>query len=178
MFRPLTLSLLVLVGLFSFNTTSFATDRVYQKYLKAAEQGDVQAQFRIGFMYSRGLSSLEKDDALAAEWYEKSAKQGYSLALFYLGGAYSAGKGVEQDLIKSHMYHSLSIRMGAGANKSPLKKLRKKLSPEDILTAEKMAKIYSKTWSQKQLETINVRFEIFKCHYDLLHRARQLVKLN
>ena len=46
----------------------------YQEFRKAAEQGCAEAQTLLGFMYSLGLG-VAKDDAEAAEWLRKGAKQ-------------------------------------------------------------------------------------------------------
>jgi TPR repeat protein len=44
-------------------------------YLKAAEQGDADAQFRLGEMYRNG-QGVEKDLKSASEWLRKAASQG------------------------------------------------------------------------------------------------------
>ena len=64
-------------------------------YRIAAEQGHVEAQYALGFMYQEGRGveySLEK----AAEWYRKAAEQGHALAQCRLGSMYAKGEGVEQ----------------------------------------------------------------------------------
>lgn len=45
-------------------------------YRKAADQGDVDAQFNLGVMYENGQGGLAKDDAQAVTWYQKAAEQG------------------------------------------------------------------------------------------------------
>jgi hypothetical protein len=44
-------------------------------YRKAAEQGQVEAQYNLGLMYDYGEGVVE-DDAEAARWYRKAAEQG------------------------------------------------------------------------------------------------------
>ncbi len=46
---------------------------------KAAEQGNVQAQNALGFMYEQGQGA-PKDDAEALRWLRKAAAQGNKLA--------------------------------------------------------------------------------------------------
>ena len=58
------------------------------KYEKAAEQGNADAQFNLGFMYQDGRG-LKQSDEKAVEWYEKAAKQGDADAQYYLGLLYS-----------------------------------------------------------------------------------------
>lgn len=72
---------------------------VEQNYIKAvecferaAEQGNVQAQFKLGQWYENGGKDYKK----AVEWYHKAAEQGYADAQCNLGECYGNGKGVEQ----------------------------------------------------------------------------------
>ena len=44
-------------------------------YGKAAEQGDVAAQFYLGMCYENGYG-LDKNDKEAAKWYAKAEAQG------------------------------------------------------------------------------------------------------
>lgn len=46
-------------------------------YLKAAEQGDVRAQFLLGMCYEEG-EGVTKGDAEAVKWYQKAAEQGHA----------------------------------------------------------------------------------------------------
>ena len=70
-----------------------------------AEQGDVDAQFTLGNIYS--ISQImsangmrvgpEIDAAEAATWYRLAAEQGHATAQNNLGGMYADGRGVPQD---------------------------------------------------------------------------------
>jgi WD40 repeat protein len=44
-------------------------------YRKAAEQGNADAQYSLGFMYENGRG-VPRDDTAAASWYQKAAEQG------------------------------------------------------------------------------------------------------
>ena len=61
-----------------------------------AEQGNVDAQFDLGFMYENG-DGVPKDSAQAAQWYRKAAEQGLSGAQNSLGVMYAIGKGVPKE---------------------------------------------------------------------------------
>ncbi|TVQ83260.1 MAG: sel1 repeat family protein, partial [Micavibrio sp.] len=63
----------------------------------AAEKGDVEAQFKLGFLYSRDADSQSQDYEEAAKWYRKAAEQGHYGAQFSLGSFYAKGLGVRQD---------------------------------------------------------------------------------
>jgi TPR repeat protein len=55
--------------------------------MRAAEQGDANAQFEIGNMYRFGVI-VEKDDKKSLEWIQKAAKQGHIKAQSELGRMY------------------------------------------------------------------------------------------
>src|SRR5262249_7233772 len=48
-------------------------------YRRAAAQGDVHAQFRLGFLYAYGRG-VDRDDVEAAIWYRRAAEQGNEAA--------------------------------------------------------------------------------------------------
>ena len=64
--------------------------------LRRAEEGDAQAQFRLGAAYETG-AELPRDPAQAARWYRLSAEQGCAPAQLNLGLLYFEGRGVERD---------------------------------------------------------------------------------
>jgi TPR repeat protein len=66
-----------------------------QNYLKAAEQGDAQAQYQLGLMYSG--QGAEQNHAEAVIWFRKAAEQGLAASQYRLGRAYVRGLGVEQN---------------------------------------------------------------------------------
>ena len=61
-----------------------------------AEQGDAEAQFNLGVMYSKG-QGVAQDDAQALAWYRKAAEQGYAKAQFNLGLMYDEGRGLDRE---------------------------------------------------------------------------------
>jgi len=48
-----------------------------------AKQGDAEAQFRLGYMYSQDKYGM-RDNVKALKWIRKSAEQGYAEAQYYL----------------------------------------------------------------------------------------------
>jgi TPR repeat protein len=57
------------------------------------EQGDAKAQYTLGVMYENG-QSVVKDQAIAAEWYQKAANQNHAQAQSALGVMYYLGRSV------------------------------------------------------------------------------------
>jgi TPR repeat protein len=83
----------------------------YKLLYPLAEQGDAAAQDCVAAMYCEGLG-IEKDEALAASWYEKAAEQGYAQAQNALGAMYVNGVGVEQDAQKGLSYIVKAAQQG------------------------------------------------------------------
>jgi uncharacterized protein len=101
---------LVTALIFTFATTVWAGDfedgfaaseagdykTAFSFYKKAAEQGELAAQFNVGLYYDVGKGAAQ-DYAEAVRWYKLAAAQGYSSAQYNLGAIYANGKGVLQD---------------------------------------------------------------------------------
>ncbi|MEO5363181.1 MAG: hypothetical protein H7838_06105 [Magnetococcus sp. DMHC-8] len=58
-------------------------DDVIQDVQKLAELGDADAQFKLGYMYAKGLV-LSVDRGAAARWLGKAAEQGHAGAIYEL----------------------------------------------------------------------------------------------
>lgn len=77
-------------------------------YEKAIVEDDGEAQFRLGIIYFYGmpLIDIDKDYTQSAEWFEKSAKNGYDHAQNNLGIMYTHGIGVAQNYEKAFYWYS------------------------------------------------------------------------
>lgn len=72
----------------------------FERYSKAAEQGEAEAQFTLGWIYSEG-KGMKQDKKQAFDWFSKAAEQGHPEAQFNLGTMYYTGEGVKEDLKKA-----------------------------------------------------------------------------
>jgi TPR repeat protein len=95
-------------------------------YLKAAEQGDAEAQYCLGDLYDlnygRELDGIAyiggtyddvwDDETSGAEWYEKAAVQGHTEAQFRLGRCYYYGWDVEQDYAQAVQWYKKAAELG------------------------------------------------------------------
>lgn len=61
------------------NETDRGMDNI-DELIKKAEQGDIEAQDELGYMYEHG-EGVEQDYAKAIQWYEKAAAQGCQEAI-------------------------------------------------------------------------------------------------
>ena len=91
-------------GFFYFGIEVEQNDTKAFEWMEAAAfQGDDQAQFAIGVMYSNG-QGVEQDDVKAFEWTETAAFQGNVNAQFNLGIMYANGEGVGQSNAKAFVW--------------------------------------------------------------------------
>lgn len=90
--------MVVLIGicLTCGNCYAISDEEVFNITMKKAQNGDVRAQYLVGYMYEIG-KRVKQNYKKAFEWYEKAAVQGDSYAQFNLGIMYNNGQGVRQD---------------------------------------------------------------------------------
>lgn len=69
-------------------------------FLKAAQQGYVEAQYKLAHMHLHG-SGLVQDKAEAARWFRQAAEQNHAPAQYAPGKMYTEGSGVAQDSVKA-----------------------------------------------------------------------------
>ena len=61
-----------------------------------AEEGDAEAEYRLGDCYLRGVGVIQ-NLTQALRWWRKAAEQDYAQAQFMLGSCYRFGHGVAED---------------------------------------------------------------------------------
>ena len=66
--------IVALVALFGYGCANAADDD-FDKLMKLAEQGDVDVQVNLGFMYGKGLG-VPQDLAMACAWFNVAAASG------------------------------------------------------------------------------------------------------
>ena len=112
-------------------------------YRLAAEQGHIRAQYELGLVLNRGCWKkirLTNDPRCVPgiKWYRLAAQQGYAPAASTLGVAYSKGKGVQQDLVRAYMWHTLAlIKEDTYYHRQQRDKLTEQMTPEQILQAQR-----------------------------------------
>ena len=72
-----------------------------------AEQGDAQAQIKLGWMYEKG-QGVPQNDQEAVKWYRKAAGQGNAEAQAFLGAMYF--KAVPPDNVHAYMWSELAVQ--------------------------------------------------------------------
>ena len=92
--------------------------------LEMAHDGDIYAQFVLGFAYSEG-QKVEQDDIQSESWFRKAADQGMPLAQYFLGNLYHSQKryneafkwdlaAAEQGLVDAQLNLAFAYQNGQG----------------------------------------------------------------
>jgi TPR repeat protein len=68
----------------------------FQAVVEKAEQGEADAQFKLGLMYFNG-KVVSQNYSEGGKWFRKAAEQGHADAQFVLGSMYLGGKVVSQN---------------------------------------------------------------------------------
>jgi len=85
------------------------------RYRLAAERGEAEAQYKLGFAYYYGFE-VEADCDEAVKWYRLAAGQGHAKAQYELGHVYlngeGAAKGVAADMAEAFKWFRVSAEQG------------------------------------------------------------------
>ena len=81
------------------------------RFRKAAEQGNADAEFYLGLCYSSG-QGVSQDFYQAVDWYRKAAEQGNADAQNALGNCYYLGQGVAQDYNQAVEWYRKAAEQG------------------------------------------------------------------
>jgi uncharacterized protein len=78
----------------AYDLGDYAT--AYREWLPLAQQGNAEAQGKVGGLYEHGRG-VARNDREAVKWYRRAADQGYAHAQWGLGRMYAAGRRVSKD---------------------------------------------------------------------------------
>jgi TPR repeat protein len=96
-------------------------------YQKAASNGNIDAQYNIGYLYQYGLG-VSPDYKQAMKWFQKAAGNGIAEAIYSIGGLYENGRGVTKSVdIAIEWYQKAANNNHEGA-KVTLERLNKQRS--------------------------------------------------
>jgi hypothetical protein len=118
-------------------------------YNKAAEQNYADSEYNLGNMYELG-EGVKQDFSKAAAWYRKAADQGYVPAESALGTLYAAGTGVQPDRVQAYFWYTLAANGKDDTAKRRMTALKARLTPEQLASAEKMAKDFKPKENKKK----------------------------
>lgn len=83
-----------------------------EQSLRLANEGNVESQMNLGYMYLYGNNGVEQDFEKAFEYYNMAAEQNNPIALNNIGSLYFNGIGVEKNRAKALDYFRRSATLG------------------------------------------------------------------
>jgi len=86
-------------------------EEAFALYKRAAEQGEMRAQWRLGMAYLNG-EGTQKDESLAFQWVEKSAHQGYEEGIVSYAVMHALGEGTKVNPEKAFEWYSKAAMNG------------------------------------------------------------------
>lgn len=121
-------------------------DAAMEQFQQAAEQGEPKAIYFIGFMHHNGFG-VPRSDAEAMKWIRRSADMNHYESQFYMGRLSESGRKIEHDLVAAYMWFSLAAKSApnerdAAYTMREVRRLEKKLKPEEIAKAKQMAEAW------------------------------------
>ena len=119
----------------------------YQQMDTAARKGDPVAQNAFGLCYAKG-KAVVKNEAVAVDWYRRSAGQGYGPAFVNLSDCYALGVGVIKDQVEAYAYARLASQVGA-AGPQRLVEMEGRLTPLEVVAGSQRA---LSLWSELMLK--------------------------
>jgi TPR repeat protein len=117
-----------------------------------AEKGDVAMQLLVGSIYDYG-QGVPQDDAEAAKWYERAAKQGSAKGQYQLGALY-ARSGQVKNPVEGYKWLSIAAHTLSGGSQEGVTAdqattmralLEPQLTPDQIAQAKKEADAFKAT---------------------------------
>ena len=105
---------------------------------RAAENGEKKAMHNLGLYYFEGTGG-PKNLTVAAQWFQRAADLGLTDSQYNLARLYEGGFGVSQNPAEAYKWYLIAGRAGDGESKAASDRLRRQLSPEGQVTAERAA---------------------------------------
>jgi TPR repeat protein len=116
--------------------------KAYTELMPAAEQGNADAQFRIGFMYLYGLG-VPADHDEADTWIRRAAEQGHAEAQYTMALNYRRGMGVPRDIVQALMWATLAADQGYVAANDVRDDSIAQMTEDQITEARRLASEWS-----------------------------------
>ena len=100
-------------------------------YTEAAQEGDAEARFKLGWLYEQG-QWVAKDPAQAAHWYRLAADQGETVAQYNLALLLLSGSGVAKDPVQAVAWLRKSADLGLSSAQLKLAEHQTQATPEQL----------------------------------------------
>ena len=120
----------------------------YKWLARAAEHGNLQAQYELGLALRDGRGTIQ-DYAAARMWIQRAAEGGIGDAQFELGIMYRMGRGVLLDNLKAYAWLNVAAAQGVPGAASARDAVLTRLSAAELLEAQAEARRMSALYIPK-----------------------------
>lgn len=125
-------------------------------YRKAAEQGNIEAKFRLGEILLNGATSLPQPDQRVAanpaegvRWTYEAATNFHSGACRNMAGVLESGTGLGTNIVEAYAWLEVYARSNAVAARSDMDRLALRMSLQQIRASHTLAERFiNRQWSQ------------------------------
>ena len=93
--------------------------------MKAAKQGNADAEYSVGMCYDGG-HGVDEDEKKAFKWFMKAAKQGNADGEYSVGMCYGGARGVDEDYKKADTWFWKAAKQGNADARDELRFVTKK----------------------------------------------------
>jgi localization factor PodJL len=108
---------------------------------RAAQGGDPKAMHNLGLYYFEGQGG-EKNLTTAGSWFRKAADLGLQDSQYNLARLYEMGAGVAQNKAEAYKWYLISAASGDAESKDSAERMKKEVSAEAQLAAQRAAAAY------------------------------------
>lgn len=112
-------------------------------YLKAANQGLAEAQFKLGVRYFEYGKQGGGNYTTAFGWFYKAANQGIAAAQYNVGLIYQLGRGVPTNRVEAYKWYNIAAAQGFTKAAAARELLDSELSRKEVLEAERRAAAFT-----------------------------------
>jgi len=121
-------------------------------WLYLAEDGDVEAQYKVGSLYCCGERPYY-NNIEALKWWCSAAKKGQRDAQFEIGKIYDEttqykGSIVPKDPVLSYTYFALALSNDHTGSSEYLQRIKNRMSEDEIQEAETLIKRFPRIWCE------------------------------
>src|SRR5438067_10132648 len=112
-------------------------------YLKAANQGLAEAQFKLGVRYFEYGKQAKENYTTAFSWFYKAANQGIAAAQYNAGLMYQLGRGVPTNRVEAYKWYNIAAAQGFTKAAAARELLDSELSRKEVLEGERRAAAFT-----------------------------------
>ena len=103
----------------------------------------------MGMMYLKG-QGVDQNYEAASNWFRKASEKSIPQAQYKLGDLYFKGRGVPKDYEYSYIWYSVGASHKHKLSEKSIKKVKDKLSDEELKEADKVIVTYIKKYGPKK----------------------------